>query len=33
MAGSTTELHVIFKNKYRDFPVINARQLQQMLAA
>lgn len=31
MAEKTTELHVIFKNKYRDFPVRNARQLSQML--
>lgn len=31
MAEKVVELHVIFKNKYRDFPVKNARQLSQML--
>jgi uncharacterized protein YecE (DUF72 family) len=31
MAEKTSELHIIFKNKYADFPVINARQLGQML--
>jgi len=27
----TNDLHIIFKNKYSDFPVKNARQLSQML--
>jgi uncharacterized protein YecE (DUF72 family) len=31
MAERTTELHIIFKNKYRDYPATNARQLSEML--
>lgn len=31
MADMTTDLHIIFKNKYADFPVRNARQLNQMI--
>lgn len=31
MADMTADLHIIFKNKYADFPVRNARQLERML--
>jgi uncharacterized protein YecE (DUF72 family) len=31
MAARTKELHIIFKNKYSDYPVRNARQLKKML--
>ena len=32
MAGQAEKVHVIFKNKFRDYPVRNAREFMEMLA-